>query len=47
VGECFTGTTDARPALQQMMTDARSGQLDALVIHKWDHLARSRLDAVR
>lgn len=30
-----------------MLTDARSGQFDALVVHKWDRLARSRFDAVR
>ena len=45
--ECFTGTTDERPAFQQMLRDARSGKFDALVVHKWDRLARSRLDAIR
>ncbi|MBI5030134.1 MAG: recombinase family protein [Chloroflexi bacterium] len=44
--ECFTGLIDSRPAFQQMMQDARQGKFDALVVHKWDRLNRSRCDAI-
>jgi site-specific DNA recombinase len=44
--ECFTGLIDNRPAFQQMMQDARQGKFDAIVIHKWDRLNRSRCDAI-
>jgi site-specific DNA recombinase len=45
--ECFTGLIDNRPAFQQMMQDARQGKFDALIVHKWDRLNRSRYDAIR
>ena len=32
---------------QQMLQDARAGAFDAIVVHKWDRLARLRFDAVR
>lgn len=44
--ECFTGLIDSRPAFQQMMRDARENKFDALIVHKWDRLNRSRCDAV-
>ncbi len=45
--ECFTGLIDNRPAFQQMIQGARQGKFDALVVHKWDRLNRSRCDAIR
>ena len=44
--EGLSGRTDDRPGFQQMIADARSGLLDAIVVHKFDRLARNREDAV-
>ena len=44
--EGLSGRTDDRPGFQQMIADARSGLLDAIVVHKFDRLARDRYDAV-
>ncbi len=43
--EAFSAQTDDRPAFQQMVHDARKGKFDALVVHKFDRLARNRRDA--
>ncbi len=43
--EAFTGTTDERPAFQEMVRDARHKQFDAVVVHKFDRMARNRRDA--
>jgi len=45
--ECHSGMTDHRDAFQQMLQDARAGSFDAIVVHKWDRLARLRFDAIR
>ncbi len=44
--EGHSARTDDRPAFQQMIADARAGQFDALVVHKFDRLARDRQDSV-
>jgi len=44
--EGHSARTDDRPAFQQMVADARSGQFEAIVVHKFDRLARDRYDAV-
>jgi site-specific DNA recombinase len=44
--EGHSARTDDRPAFQQMVADARAGQFDAIVVHKFDRLARDRYDAV-
>ena len=45
--ECHSGMTDHRDAFQQMLHDAHAGLFDAIVVHKWDRLARLRFDAIR
>ena len=45
--ECRTGMTDQREAFQQLLRDARAGIFDAIIVHKWDRLARLRVDAIR
>jgi site-specific DNA recombinase len=44
--EGHSARTDDRPAFQQLVADARAGQFDAIVVHKFDRLARDRYDAV-
>jgi DNA invertase Pin-like site-specific DNA recombinase len=44
--EGHSARTDDRPAFQQMVADARTGQFEAIVVHKFDRLARDRYDAV-
>jgi site-specific DNA recombinase len=44
--EGHSARTDDRPAFQQMIADARAGRFDALVVHKFDRLARDRYDSV-
>jgi DNA invertase Pin-like site-specific DNA recombinase len=44
--EGHSARTDDRPAFQQLVADARVGQFDAIVVHKFDRLARDRYDAV-
>ncbi len=44
---CHTGMTDHRVAFQQMLRDAGAGLFDAIIVHKWDRLARLRCDAIR
>jgi DNA invertase Pin-like site-specific DNA recombinase len=41
VDEGVSGSKDSRPALDQMMADAREGRLDVVAIWKLDRLARS------
>ncbi len=43
--EAYTGTTDDRPAFQEMVRDGRLGKFDAIVVHKFDRMARNRRDA--
>ena len=45
--ECRTGMNDHRDAFQRMLHDAETSQFDAIVVHKWDRLARLRCDAIR
>jgi DNA invertase Pin-like site-specific DNA recombinase len=44
--EGHSARTDDRPAFQQMIADARTGRFDAIVVHKFDRLARDRQDSV-
>ena len=46
IDEAWSGKTVNRPAFQQMMTDARSGQFDILVCHKLDRFSRSLVDVL-
>ncbi len=43
--EAFTGTTEERPAFQEMVADARRKQFDGIIVHKFDRLTRNRRDA--
>ncbi len=43
--EAYTGTTDDRPAFQEMVRDGRLAKFDAIVVHKFDRMARNRRDA--
>jgi site-specific DNA recombinase len=43
----FTGGNMARPALRQLLEDARSGRIDCVVVYKVDRLSRSLLDFAR
>jgi DNA invertase Pin-like site-specific DNA recombinase len=44
--EGHSARTADRPAFQQMIADARAGRFDAIVVHKFDRLARDREDSV-
>jgi DNA invertase Pin-like site-specific DNA recombinase len=44
--EGFSARKDDRPAFQRMIADARTGRFDAVVVHKFDRLARDRYDAM-
>jgi site-specific DNA recombinase len=44
--EAQSGRTADRPAFQKMRRDARKGEFDALVVHKFDRFARNRTDAL-
>lgn len=46
VDEAKTATTDNRPGFQEMRRDARRGKFEALVVHKFDRLARNRANAL-
>jgi len=46
VDEAQSGRDDDRPAFQAMRRDARKGRFDALVVHKFDRLARNRANAL-
>lgn len=41
----ISGTTDNRPQFQNMIDDAKSGQFDAIIVHKLDRFARNRADS--
>ncbi len=43
--EAYSGTTDDRPAFQEMVRDERLAKFDAIVVHKFDRMARNRRDA--
>ena len=43
--EAFSGTTDDRPGFQEMVHDGRQAKFDAIVVHKFDRMARNRRDA--
>ena len=44
--EGYSARTDDRPAFQQMIADARARRFDAVIVHKFDRLARDRQDSV-
>jgi site-specific DNA recombinase len=46
VDEGRSGTNDDRPGFLDMRRDARRGKFDALVVHKFDRLARNRANAL-
>src|SRR6187401_237845 len=46
VDEAWSGKTVHRPAFQQMLADAKSGQFDILVCHKLDRFSRSLVDVL-
>lgn len=43
--EAFSGTTDERPAFQELVHDGRQSKFDAIVVHKFERMARNRRDA--
>lgn len=43
--EGISGTTDNRPAFQEMITDSKLGLFDYVVVHKLDRFARNRYDS--
>ncbi|MBU1469266.1 MAG: recombinase family protein, partial [candidate division Zixibacteria bacterium] len=43
----FTGGNTGRPALQALLSDIQSGQIDCVVVYKVDRLSRSLLDFVK
>lgn len=44
--EAQSGRSADRPAFQKMRRDARKGEFEALVVHKFDRFARNRTDAL-
>ncbi len=46
VDEAQSGRNSNRPAFQEMRRDARKGQYDALVVHKFDRFARNRTESL-
>ena len=42
----YSGRTTDRPALQQMLADIASGEVDAIVIYKLDRLSRKQRDTL-
>lgn len=43
--EALTGKTDKRPDFQRMITDAKSGKFDYIIVYKLDRFARNRYDS--
>lgn len=43
----FSGSTMARPALKQLLTDVKDGLVDIIVVYKLDRLSRSLLDFIK
>jgi len=41
VDDGVSGSTDSRPALDQMMADARGGKFDLVAVWRFDRFARS------
>lgn len=41
-----TGTNDARPAFQRMITDAQSGSFQYVIVYMFDRFARNRRDSI-
>lgn len=41
-----TGTNDARPAFQRMITDAKSGAFKYIIVYMFDRFARNRRDSI-
>lgn len=41
-----TGTSDARPAFQRMIADAKSGAFQYIVVYMFDRFARNRRDSI-
>lgn len=40
-----SATSDQRPEFQRMISDAATGQFDAVIVHKLDRFARNRYDS--
>jgi len=47
VDQGFSGATDSRPALNDLLADARRGRFDAVLVWKLDRLGRSLINLVR
>lgn len=45
IDEEKSGKTDDRPAFQQMISDAKKGIFNAIILHKIDRFARNRYDS--
>lgn len=46
IDRAHTATTDQRPAFQQMITDAKRGAFNLVIVHKLDRFSRNRYDSV-
>lgn len=46
IDRAHTATTDQRPAFQQMITDAKRGAFNWVIVHKLDRFSRNRYDSV-
>lgn len=42
----ISGTTDARPEFQRLISDAKHGKFEAVIVYKTDRFARDRYDSV-
>lgn len=47
VDQGFSGATDSRPALNDLLSDARRGRFDAVLVWRLDRLGRSLIHLVR
>lgn len=43
--EALTGRTDKRPSFQRMISDAKTGKFDYIIVYKLDRFARNRYDS--
>ena len=43
--EALTGRTDRRPNFQKMISDAKTGKFDYIIVYKMDRFARNRYDS--
>ena len=41
-----TGTNDARPAFQKMISDAKTGAFQYIIVYMFDRFARNRRDSI-